>query len=80
MHAPLMRKFGIAAKQIPALNLSNQSGDSVKLEPRGLRILDNNGRIELKYNGVHYFIVDFAENFKQPDWRVTKEWLTHVLQ
>ena len=35
MHERMMRKFGIAAKQIPTLKLFNQSGDSVKLEPRG---------------------------------------------
>ncbi len=92
MHEPLMRKYGIAARQIPTLELFNQSNDIVKLEPRGLWILGNNGRIDLKHNGKHYFIVDFAENFEQPDWqvtraddrfeheKVTKEWMTRVLQ
>lgn len=92
MHAPLMRKFGVAARQIPTLELFNQSGDSVKLEPRGLWIIGGNGHIDLKHNGVHYFTVDFAENFEQPDWRATRaenriehekvtiEWLTRIFQ
>ncbi len=88
----LMRKFGIAARQIPTLKLFNQSDDIVKLEPRGLWIIGGNGRIDLKCDGRHYFIVDFAENFEQPDWqairaenrseheKVTREWLTRILQ
>ena len=51
MHEKLMRKFGISAKEIPTLNLLSQSGDSIKLEPRGLWIIGGNGRIDLKHNG-----------------------------
>ena len=92
MHEELMRNFGIAAKQIPTLNLLNQTGDKVRLEPRGLWIIGGNGRIDLKHNGQLYFIVDLAENFERPDWQaipaekrseheeVTQEWLERVLQ
>ena len=92
MQEKLMRNFGIEAKRIPTLELSNQSGNSAKLAPRGLWIIGGNGRIDLKLNGQHYFIVDFAENFEQPDWHairaenrseheeVTREWLTRILQ
>ncbi len=92
MHEPLMRNFEIEARQIPTLNLFNQSGDSVKFVPRGLWIIGNNGRIDLKHNGQHYLIVDFAENFEQPNWQainaenrsereeVTQEWLTRIIQ
>ena len=92
MNEKLMRKFGIASKEIPTLNLLSESGDSVKLEPRGLWIIGGNGRIDLKHKGQHYIIVDFAENFEHPDWQViradnrseheevTQEWLTRILQ
>ncbi len=92
MHEKLMRKFGIAAKTIPTLSLSSKSGDSVKIEPRGLWIIGGNGRIDMKHNGRHYIIVDFAENFEHPNWQaipadnrseheaVTQEWLKDILQ
>ncbi len=92
MNETLMRKFGIEAKQIPTLTLLHQSGDSVKLEPRGLWIIGANGRLDLKHAGQHYFIVDFAKNFEQPDWHVVRaenrfereklsqEWLTQILR
>lgn len=92
MHAELMRKFGVAAKQMPTLELFDQSGDIAKLRPHALWIIGYNGRIDFKHNGQHYFIVDFAENFERPDWQaihaekrseheeVTKEWLTRILQ
>ena len=92
MREEIMREFGVAAKKIPMLELFNQTGDKVKLEPRGLWIIGGNGRIDMKRYGQHYFIVDFAENFEQPDWRVihaehrsehenvTQEWLTRILR
>ncbi len=92
MHEELMRKFGISAKQIPTLKLFSQSGELVKLEPRGLWLIGGNGRIDLKHAGQHFFIVDFAENFEQPDWHVIRaenrfehekareKWLTRILR
>ena len=92
MHEKLMRKFGIAAKQMPTLELFDQSGEIAKLKPRVLWIIGQNGRIDLKHDGQHYFIVDFAEMFEQPDWQaihaekrseheeITREWLTRILQ
>lgn len=91
MREELMRKFGIAAKQIPTLNLFEQSGEPARLQPRGLWIIGGNGRIDLKYDGQHYFIVDFAESFESPNWQaihaerrteheeITQEWLAHIL-
>ena len=36
MHEELMRKYGIAAKRIPTLELLRRSGEIVKIEPRAL--------------------------------------------
>ena len=70
----------------------NQGGDIVKLEPRALWIIGGNGRVDLKRDTQHYFIVDLAENFAAPNWQVaradhrrdseavTRDWLRRVLQ
>ena len=92
MHEELMRKYGIAAKRIPTLELLRRSGEIVKIEPRALWIIGANGRVDLKRDGHRYLIVDMAENFEQPNWQVshaerrcdretvTREWLGRVLQ
>ncbi len=92
MHEELMRKYGVAAKRIPTLELLGLSGEIVKVEPRALWIIGANGQVDLKRDGHRYLIVDMAENFERPDWQVahaerrcdretvTREWLRRVLQ
>ena len=92
MHEALMGKFDVAAKRMPTLELRGPTGDTAKLEPRGLWIIGGNGRIDLKRNGRRYLIVDMAGNFEAPDWKVapaerrcdreavTESWLRRVLR
>ena len=92
MHAELMREFQVAPRQLPTLELASESGQSARLEPRGLWIVGANGRVDLKRDGHHYLIVDRAENFERPDWqavrddrrrdrrKVSCEWLRQILQ
>lgn len=92
MHEKLMRKFGIAAKRMPTLELRGRAGPVVKLEPHALWIIGNNGRVDVKSDGRRYLIVDVAENFGEPDWQVasverrcdreavTRDWLRRFLQ
>ena len=92
MHEELMRKFGVAAKRMPTLELHDRAGHVARLEPRALWIIGENGRVDLKRGGRRYFIVDTAENFGQPNWQavrserrcdreaVTREWLRRTLQ
>ena len=92
MHEAMMRKFDVAAKRVPTLELRGPTGGTAKLEPRGLWIIGGNGRIDLKRNGRRYLIVDMAGNFEAPDWKVapaerrcdreavTENWLRRVLR
>ena len=70
MHEEMMRRSHVAARQIPTLLLVNGSGNSARLEPRGLWIIGANGRIDMKFGSRHYLIVDVAGSFETPDWRV----------
>jgi hypothetical protein len=91
MHEELMRKFGVAAKRLPTLELHDRAGQVVKLEPRALWIIGGNGRVDLKHHRGRYHIVDSAENFEAPDWQVaradqrcqreafTRDWLRRVV-
>ena len=92
MHEELMRKFGVAAKQMPTLELRDRAGHVARLEPRGLWIIGSNGRVDLKHGGHRYLIVDTAESFAAPEWlaapaerrcdreAVTRDWLRRILQ
>ncbi len=87
-----MRKFDVTARRMPTLELHGQTGEVVKLRPDGLWIIGDNGRIDVKRDNRRYFIVDAAENFKEPDWQaapagkrchreaVTSDWLRRILR
>ena len=91
MHEEMMREFGVAPKQVPTLELVNQTGEVAKLEPRALWVIGCNGRVDLKRDNYHYLIVDLAENFAGADWQaaradrrgerkpVTRDWLVSAL-
>lgn len=91
MHEELMRRFGVAAKRLPTLELQDQAGHLARLEPHALWIIGENGRVDLKRDGPRYFLVDTAENFARPNWEavrskrrcereaVTREWLRRIL-
>jgi len=92
MHETLMRKFGVAAKPKPTLELFSRSGEVVKVEPQTLWIIGANGQIALRRDGHRHLIVDKARNFEPADWQavraerrcdreaITREWLRRVLQ
>jgi len=91
MDEELMRRFGVAAKRMPTLELEDRSGHVARLVPRGLWIIGSNGRVDLKRDGRRYLIVDMAESFEAPDWQaapaeqrcareaVSEDWLRRAL-
>lgn len=92
MHEEMMRKFGVAEKRMPTLELRDHEGHFAKLVPRGLWIIGSNGRVDLKQDGHRYLMVDMAENFETPDWQaapaeqrrdreaVSEDWLKRALR
>jgi hypothetical protein len=70
MHEPMMRHVGIPSRELPVLQISRDSRDIAQLEPRGLWILGTNGRLDLVGKTGHYLIIDDAEIFGPPDWRI----------
>ena len=75
MDEELMRRFGVAAKRMPTLDLGDRTGHVARLVPRGLWIIGSNGRVDLKRDGRRYLIVDMAESFEAPDWQAAPaEW------
>ena len=73
MHEKLMRKFGVAPKPMPTIELHDRTGQLVKLEPHALWIIGNNGRVDVKRDGRRFLIVDAADNFEEPDWQVARD-------
>ncbi len=70
MHEELMKKFGVPARELSMLQLLHDGKPSAQIEPRGLWIIGANGRLDLFSGPRHYVIIDSAENFEPPDWRI----------
>ena len=92
MHEKMMQEFGVESTRMPTLEFHGGDEPAVKLIPRALWIIGNNGRVDLKRGGCHYLIIDTADNFEVPHWEVcrsdrrsdrepvTREWLRRILQ
>jgi len=70
MHEEPMQRFGVAARELPVLELSFNGTPSARIEPRGLWIVGLNGRLDLFRGREHYIIFDIADNFDPADWRI----------
>lgn len=71
MNEQMMREFEVAPKQLRVLELRGDDGGTARVEPRGLWIVGSNGRLDMLKGEQHFLIVDAAENFAAPDWRVS---------
>jgi hypothetical protein len=70
MREELMQKFRVPARELPVLELVHDRKVYAHIEPRGLWIIGANGRLDLFSGPRHHVIVDAAENFQPPDWRI----------
>jgi hypothetical protein len=70
MHEELMQKFGVPPRDLPVMELSYNGKPSARIEPRGLWIIGENGRLDLFSRPGHYVIIDSAENFEPADWQI----------
>ena len=70
MNEPLMRDYGVPARELPMLTLLQGACPEGELTPRDLWIIGANGRIDLVRRLERYVIVDVAENFEPPLWKV----------
>ena len=92
MYEELMRKFKVPAASVPSLAFAHESGATASLIPHGLWVIGANGRLDLTVNRQRYLVLDFADSFSSPDWRVctmedrrnrgpfTPDWLNRILQ
>ena len=86
-----MRKFGVAPASVSSLTFAHESGAKATLIPIGLWVIGANGRLDLTANGQRYLVLDLADSFTCPDWRVcssqdrwnrepfTPDWLNRIL-
>jgi hypothetical protein len=70
MHEKLMQRFAVPARQLPVLQLWYQDHPAARIEPRGLWIIGTNGRLDFFTRSGQYIIIDSADNFASPDWRI----------
>jgi hypothetical protein len=70
MDEEMMRGHRVGPRDVPVLDLKAEDGRSATLEPRGLWIIGTNGRVDLFAGSKHFLILDRAENFAPPDWRI----------
>ena len=71
MYEEMMQKFGVAARDLPILEIACGSVPVARIEPRDLWIIGANGRLDMIVGQNQYVIVDSAENFASPSWIMT---------
>ena len=70
MDEELMRKAGVGPRKLPVLSLSSPKEAVARIEPQGLWIIGANGRVDLRGRKGTFIILDSADTFAKPEWRI----------
>ncbi len=65
----VMRRHGIGPYSVSSL-IVRKGKQIIKVVPKGLWTIGGNGRIDLVTTSGLYALVDFAEPFATPDWKI----------
>ena len=92
MDEELMRKFHVSPISVPSISFIHDSKVIATLTPRGLWVIGANGRLDLAVREKRFHVVDLADSFANPDWRVcpandrlnrelfSPDWFVNILQ
>ncbi len=70
MNEKLMNDFAIEVKNMPVLNVLKQGELELVIRPKGLWVMGANGRIDILTSKGSRILVDMAENFSTPNWKL----------
>lgn len=70
MHEGLMKDFDVPVKQLETADILKEGKLVMAIKPFGLWIMGANGRIDLMKATGNIILVDEAEQFQKPKWKV----------
>jgi len=70
MYEDLMRDFKVSPREIKTIDIYKNGKLVIALKPYGLWVLGANGRIDLLTAKGNYILVDVADAFKAPNWKL----------
>lgn len=70
MHEEMMFKFGVAPTEIDTIDIYKGNNYLLSFKPVGLWMIGANGRIDLLMKNESYILIDFADRFKPPQWKL----------
>lgn len=70
MYEELMSQFNIPATDIDTADIYKDKNFVLTIKPKGLWIIGANGRIDILTTKGNYLLVDNAEQFEVPKWKL----------
>lgn len=70
MYEELMSQFGVPATEIDTADIHKSKQFILTIKPKGLWIIGANGRIDILTTKGSYLLMDSAEQFSKPQWKL----------
>jgi hypothetical protein len=70
MYEELMAQFNVHPIELETADIYKEERIVLTIKPKGLWIIGANGRVDILSNRGSYMIVDTAEQFKTPKWKL----------
>ena len=70
MYEELMSQFKVPSTEVDTADIYKDKTFVLTIKPNGLWIIGANGRIDILSTKGNYMLVDFAEQFETPQWKL----------
>jgi len=70
MYEELMAQFKVHSTEIDTADIYKNNRIILTIKPKGLWVIGANGRVDVLSTKGNYMLVDFAEQFETPQWKL----------
>ncbi len=70
MYEELMSQFNVHSTEVDTADIYKDNKIVLTIKPKGLWIIGANGRIDILSAKGNYMLVDYAEQFEAPQWKL----------
>lgn len=72
MNEEMMRNYGVSPRELETRHILQNGVFQLAIVPKALWVIGANGRLDILGKGINRILVDYAERFSVPQWKLVQ--------
>lgn len=72
MHEEMMRNYGVGPREMETRHIFQDGVFQLAIVPKALWVIGANGRLDILGKGINRILVDYADRFSPPQWKLVR--------